>query len=57
MSGTNVSKEAAAVTLLDDNFAMIVLSNIRKHLTFLLSSNIGEILLMADAALAGMHWH
>ncbi|HEX6106873.1 MAG TPA: cation-translocating P-type ATPase [Gemmatimonadales bacterium] len=63
ISGTDVSKEAAAVTLLDDNFASIVaaveegrivFSNIRKYLTFLLSSNIGEILLMAAAALAGL---
>lgn len=63
ISGTDVSKEAAAVTLLDDNFATIVaaveegrivFNNIRKYLMFLLSSNIGEILLMAAAALAGM---
>jgi Ca2+-transporting ATPase len=63
LSGTDVSKEAAAVTLLDDNFATIVaaveegrivFSNIRKYLTFLLSSNVGEILLMAGASLAGM---
>ncbi len=63
MTGTDVSKEAAAVTLLDDNFATIVaaveegrivFSNIRKYLSFLLSSNIGEILLMAGAALAGL---
>jgi Ca2+-transporting ATPase len=63
IAGTDVSKEAAAVTLLDDNFATIVaaveegrivFSNIRKYLTFLLSSNVGEILLMAVAALAGM---
>jgi Ca2+-transporting ATPase len=63
ISGTDVSKEAAAVTLLDDNFASIVaaveegrivFSNIRKYLTFLLSSNVGEILLMAGAALAGL---
>ncbi len=63
ISGTDVSKEAAAVTLLDDNFASIVaaveegrivFSNIRKYLMFLLSSNVGEILLMAAAALAGM---
>jgi len=63
ISGTDVSKEAAAVTLLNDNFASIVaaveegrivFSNIRKYLTFLLSSNVGEILLMAGAALAGM---
>ncbi|HEY1304671.1 MAG TPA: cation-translocating P-type ATPase [Vicinamibacterales bacterium] len=63
ISGTDVSKEAAAVTLLDDNFATIVaaveegrivFSNIRKYLTFLLSSNVGEILLMAGATFAGM---
>jgi Ca2+-transporting ATPase len=63
IAGTDVSKEAAAVTLLDDNFATIVaaveegrivFSNIRKYLTFLLSSNVGEILLMAAAAIAGM---
>ena len=63
VTGTDVSKEAAAVTLLDDNFATIVaaveegrivFNNIRKYLSFLLSSNIGEILLMAGASLAGM---
>jgi Ca2+-transporting ATPase len=63
IAGTDVSKEAAAVTLLDDNFATIVaaveegrivFSNIRKYLMFLLSSNIGEILLMAGAAGVGM---
>ncbi|MGE0160742.1 MAG: cation-translocating P-type ATPase [Gemmatimonadales bacterium] len=63
ITGTDVSKEAAAVTLLDDDFATIVaaveegrivFSNIRKYLTFLLSSNVGEILLMAAAAVAGM---
>jgi Ca2+-transporting ATPase len=63
IAGTDVSREAAAVTLLDDNFATIVaaveegrivFSNIRKYLTFLLSSNVGEILLMATAAIAGM---
>ena len=63
ISGTDVSKEAASVTLLDDNFATIiaaveegriVFTNIRKYLTFLLSSNVGEILLMTAAALAGL---
>src|SRR5262245_26374393 len=63
VTGTDVSKEAAAITLLDDNFASIVaaveegrivFSNIKKYLTYLLSSNVGEILLMAGAALAGL---
>jgi Ca2+-transporting ATPase len=63
VTGTDVSREAAAITLLDDNFASIVaaveegrivFSNIKKYLTYLLSSNVGEILLMAGAALAGL---
>jgi Ca2+-transporting ATPase len=61
--GTDVAREAAAMTLVDDNFATIVAAvqegrgiyaNIRKYLLFLLSSNIGEIGLMAAAALAGL---
>ncbi len=63
ISGTDVSKEAAAVTLLDDNFTSIVaaveegrivFANIRKYLTYLLSSNVGEILLMAGTMFAGL---
>jgi Ca2+-transporting ATPase len=63
ISGTDVSKEAAGMTLLDDNFATIVaavdegrivFSNIKKYLTFLLSSNVGEIVLMAGAAFGGL---
>lgn len=63
ITGTDVSKEAASITLLDDNFASIVaaveegrivFANIKKYLTYLLSSNIGEVLLMAGAALAGL---
>jgi len=63
VTGTDVAKEAAAMTLLDDNFASIVAAveegraifgNIRKYLMFLLSSNIGEIGLMAGATLLGM---
>ena len=63
ITGTDVSKEAAAMTLLDDNFASIVaaveegrgiFSNIKKYLMYLLSSNIGEIGLMAGASLAGL---
>ncbi len=63
ITGTDVSKEAAAMTLLDDNFASIVAAveegrgifeNIKKYLMYLISSNIGEILLMAAATLAGL---
>lgn len=63
ITGTDVSKEAAAMMLTDDNFASIVaaveegrgiFSNIKKYLMYLLSSNIGEIGLMAGATLAGL---
>jgi len=63
ISGTDVAREAAAMTLTDDNFASIVAAveegrgifgNIGKYLMFLLSSNIGEIGLMAGATLLGM---
>ena len=63
ITGTDVTKEAAAMTLTDDNFASIVaaveegrgiFSNIKKYLMYLLSSNIGEIGLMAGATVAGL---
>jgi len=63
ITGTDVSKEAAAMTLIDDNFASIVAAveegrgifeNIKKYLMYLLSSNIGEIGLIAGATLAGL---
>jgi P-type Ca2+ transporter type 2C len=63
LSGTDVAREAAAMTLTDDNFASIVAAieegrgifgNIKKYLMFLLSSNVGEIGLMAGTALLGM---
>jgi Ca2+-transporting ATPase len=63
ITGTDVTKEAAAMTLIDDNFASIVaaveegrgiFSNIKKYLMYLLSSNIGEMLLMVGAALMGL---
>ncbi len=63
ITGTDVTKEAAAMTLTDDNFASIVaaveegrgiFSNIKKYLMYLLSSNIGEIGLMAGTSLLGL---
>ncbi len=63
ITGTEVSREAADMTLTDDNFASIVAAveegraifgNIKKYLMYLLSSNIGEIGLMAGATLAGL---
>jgi Ca2+-transporting ATPase len=63
ITGTDVSREAAAMTLTDDNFASIVAAveegrgiyeNIRKYLMYLLSSNIGEILLFLGASLLGL---
>jgi len=63
ITGTDVAKEAAAMTLTDDNFASIVAAveegrgifgNIKKYLMFLLSSNVGEIGLMAGATLLGL---
>jgi sodium/potassium-transporting ATPase subunit alpha len=53
LSGTDVAREASDVVLLDDNFAGIVAAveegrtvfeNIRKFLTYILSSNVPELL-------------
>jgi Ca2+-transporting ATPase len=63
ITGTDVTKEAAAMTLIDDNFASIVAAveegraifgNIKKYLMYLLSSNIGEICVMAGATVLGL---
>lgn len=62
-SGTDVTKEAASMILLDDNFATLVASveegrtiyqNIRKFIRYLLSCNIGEVLTMFLGMLMGM---
>jgi Ca2+-transporting ATPase len=62
LTGTDVTKEASAMVLTDDNFVSIVnaveegrgiYDNIQKVLQFLLSCNLGEILLVLAASLLG----
>lgn len=62
LTGTDVTREASAMVLTDDNFASIVdaveegrgiYDNIRKVLVYLLSCNVGEILLILAAGLVG----
>ncbi|RKN87009.1 calcium-translocating P-type ATPase, SERCA-type [Paenibacillus ginsengarvi] len=62
-TGTDVTKEASALVLSDDNFATIVSAieegrgiyeNIRKFIRYLLASNVGEIMTMFLAMMLGM---
>ncbi|MEA4912267.1 MAG: cation-translocating P-type ATPase [Oscillospiraceae bacterium] len=63
ISGSDVTKEASSVVILDDNFATIVAAveegriiyqNIRRFIRFLLTSNLGEVLTVLLAMLLDM---
>ncbi|HOY66485.1 MAG TPA: HAD-IC family P-type ATPase [Candidatus Ozemobacteraceae bacterium] len=61
-SGTDVAREAAGMVLVDDNFASIVsaveegriiFNNLRKAISFMVSTNSGEVLTLLSASLMG----
>ncbi len=63
ITGTDVSKEASDMVLLDDNFATIVAAteegrvvytNIRRFIKYILGSNIGEVITIAAAPALGL---
>ena len=63
ITGTDVSKEAAEMVLLDDNFATIVnaieegrlvYANIRRFVKYILGSNVGELLTIAATPMLGL---
>ena len=62
-SGTEAAREAADLVLTDDDFSTIVAAiregraitdNLRKFVAFLLSANLGEVLMFAIAVVAGL---
>jgi len=63
ITGTDVSKEASDMILLDDNFATIVAAteegrvvytNIRRFIKYILGSNVGEVITIAAAPVLGL---
>jgi Ca2+-transporting ATPase len=62
LRGTDIAKEAAAMVLLDDNFATIlsavqegrrIFDNIRKFTNYLLSTSLGEVFVVLMLSMAG----
>lgn len=63
LKGTDVTREASAITLADDNFSTIVAAmeegrninlNIKKFLRYILSGNLGEVLLILFSTAAAL---
>ncbi|NLV37069.1 MAG: cation-translocating P-type ATPase [Clostridiaceae bacterium] len=63
LAGTDVTREASSMVLLDDNFATIIAAieegrviynNIRKFIRYMLACNLGEVMTMFLGMLAGL---